>query len=237
MTLSYSDEKLPADHGLSKREFQLFMKRLRKALHPKPLRFFACGEYSPGALRPHYHAIIFGHAFCEDRKLHRASKTGYPLYKSEFLNQVWGLGYCWIGDVNKRSAGYVARYALKKSTTGPDDGTRINLQTGEEYTVEPEFQLMSRMPGLGAGWFDKYATDAFPSDFVIIDGRKTPIPPYYRKLLNRSDEFTLIDPSFNVDRNRVLQARSRPTDTSQTRLVRDEIHHLRAKLLPRRNEE
>lgn len=238
LTLSYSDDKLPADHGLSLREFQLFVKRLREHLSPKLIRYFACGEYAPTTLRPHYHAIIFGHAFYEDRKHHRNTQAGYPIYKSPLLNEIWGLGYAWIGNVNKQSAGYVARYALKKSTVGPDDGTRINVHTGEVYRVEREFQTMSRMPGIGTEWFAKYGSDAFPSDFVIIDGQKHPVPPFYRKLLNRGHDGERIDklPSFRVDTTRSLNARKRPTDSTERRLVKDEINHRRGKLLPRRDD-
>lgn len=42
---------------------------------------------------------------------------------------------------------------------------------------------MSRKPGLGQTWFEKYKGDAFPSDFVIVDGRKMPVPKFYNKKL------------------------------------------------------
>ena len=59
LTLTYDDEHLPEDKSLSKRDFQLFMKRFRKDFG-LPVRFFACGEYGKKTFRPHYHVIFFG---------------------------------------------------------------------------------------------------------------------------------------------------------------------------------
>lgn len=47
---------------LSKRELQLFMKRLRKYLDKyegQKIRFFATGEYGPLSFRPHFHILLF----------------------------------------------------------------------------------------------------------------------------------------------------------------------------------
>lgn len=60
VTLTYSNEFLPSPPSVSKRELQLFLKRLRKALGDKKIRYYACGEYGDTFLRPHYHLIIFG---------------------------------------------------------------------------------------------------------------------------------------------------------------------------------
>src|SRR3954449_8205389 len=54
VTLTYDDKNIPPAGSLSKRDFQLFMKRLRKS-QSNPLRFFACGEYGETTHRPHYH--------------------------------------------------------------------------------------------------------------------------------------------------------------------------------------
>ena len=64
ITLTYSDIFCPSKP--SKRDFQLFIKRLRKELDIS-IRYFACGEVGEGkgsrgekGGNPHYHAIIFG---------------------------------------------------------------------------------------------------------------------------------------------------------------------------------
>lgn len=182
VTLTYDDLHLPADGSLSVRATQLFMKRLRKALEPKRIRFFTTGEYGDTTWRPHYHAIIFGHDFSDDRFLWETGKTGMPYYRSPLLERLWPWGHSRIGQVNTQSAGYVARYALKKITgkeRAADHYVRPHPLTGELFKVIPEFARMSTSPGIGAGWLDKYRSDCFPSGFVVIDGEKRPVPKYY----------------------------------------------------------
>ena len=53
VTLTYDEDHLPLDRSVSRREVQLFMKRLRKAISPLRVRFFACGEYGERFGRPH----------------------------------------------------------------------------------------------------------------------------------------------------------------------------------------
>lgn len=44
---------------LSKRELQLFLKRLRKAIKYEKIRFYAVGEYGPVHYRPHFHILLW----------------------------------------------------------------------------------------------------------------------------------------------------------------------------------
>lgn len=242
LTLTYSDSQLPVDHGVSKREFQLFMKRLRDHLdrtHNRQVRFFGCGEYGEGTQRPHYHLILFGHAFYEDRKPFKRARGGDLLYQSPSLEKIWGLGFCLIGDVTHESAGYVARYQLKKGhswRTG-ERYQRVNPETGEAWKVEPEFLVMSRMPGIGAGWWEKYKSEVFPADFVVIGGQKHPVPNFYRQRALK-DATGLVSPLHNVDQKRRANARQHASDqTIERRKVRDEVAHLRIKQWIRDNEQ
>lgn len=183
ITLTYADEFLPEDYSVHVREFQLFMKRLRKDLNT-PIRFFACGEYGPLNLRPHYHALIFGYAF-PDRIFKCHSDSGEPLFTSEQLSKAWPYGRSDLGSVTYKSAGYVAGYVRDKITGDPAlrHYLRTHPRSGQTVKVEPEFSLQSRRPGIGSTWFDKYHSDAFPSDFLVIDGREKPVPPYYLRKL------------------------------------------------------
>lgn len=45
ITLTYTDADLPPDGSLRKKDFQDFMKRLRKYTGPEKVRFYMCGEY------------------------------------------------------------------------------------------------------------------------------------------------------------------------------------------------
>jgi len=182
VTLTYSDEFLPADGSLRKRDTQLFMKRLRKHcndhLGGHKLRFLLCGEYGDSTHRPHYHALLFGMDF-PDKKKHSTNKRGNPLYVSETLDKLWGLGHCYIGALTKESAGYTCRYALKK----------VNGDRAEDHYKgrEPEFIVMSRKPGIGAGWFDKFGEQVYRRDRVVVKGAERVPPPFYDRILKKRD--------------------------------------------------
>ena len=69
LTMTYDDEHLPVVYDpatervratLVKTDFQKYIKRVRKSIHPQKIRYFACGEYGEETQRPHYHAIIYG---------------------------------------------------------------------------------------------------------------------------------------------------------------------------------
>ena len=187
VTLTYSDDHLPRDYSVNKRHLQLFMKRLRNR-YGSNIRFFAAGEYGETTLRPHYHLLILNFDF-PDKKFIRKRDT-HRVYTSEALSELWPFGSHEIGSVTPASAGYVARYCIKKQSGPKADAHyhRISPVTGELHHVQPEFGNMSRRPGIGAGWFDKFHADAFPSDFVIVDGRKVLPPVYYLRKLQARDE-------------------------------------------------
>ena len=182
LTLTYDDSHIhwspiTGEQTLYKRDLQLFMKRLRKFLEPKKVRFFACGEYGDNTFRPHYHVILFGHDF-SDKRLYKLSSSGFPYYISPTLDKLWGNGNCMLANVSFDSCAYVARYVTKK----------LNGEAGKEKYegIEPEFVNMSRRPGIGASWFERYHSDVYPYDRVIIvdneKTRKLRPPRYYDKL-------------------------------------------------------
>lgn len=181
LTLTYSDDEVPRDYGLEKRELQLFFKRLREKIGK--FRYYACGEYGDENRRPHYHVILFGYDFSADRKFHSKNSKGDLLYTSALLDCTWGKGFCLIGSFNYASAAYCARYAMKKqlgkNAHEHEHYCRFDPITGELFQVPPEFALMSRKPGIGASWFEKFHTDAFPSDFIVYQGKTHPVPKFY----------------------------------------------------------
>ena len=198
VTLTYNDESLPNDYSLIKPHLQKFFKRLRKAIHPKKISFFACGEYGETTWRPHYHAIIFGYDF-PDKQSTAFSENKNPYYISAELSGLWKQGNHIIAEANYTTAAYVAQYIIKKQKgeTAEDYYTRTiidwNDVTGEinylkeDTKLEPEFAQMSRNPAIGKNWFNKYKTDCFPSDYLILNGNKVPIPDYYNKLYENEE--------------------------------------------------
>jgi hypothetical protein len=190
ITLTFNDESLFArenPYSLDKTEYQRFMKRLRKK-YGKQVRFFHCGEYGDKNKRPHYHAILFGVDFDHDRKLW-SNKDGIKLFTSESLEKLWPYGFCTIGQVTFESCAYVARYIMKKQTgeKAEDHYMRWCPETGEGTAIDPEYCTMSRKPGIGKSWIEKYKTDVYPHDYVVINEHKVKPPRFYDQQLDEDE--------------------------------------------------
>jgi len=191
ITLTYAPEKLPADESLDKRHFPEFMKRLRKSASHRdecgnlwhlPIRVFYCGEYGEQLSRPHYHACVFGLDFA-DKELMK-EENGMKLWTSNGLEEIWGMGFCTIGELTFESAAYVARYVMKK-VTGADaeDHYKKFRLDGTLVDVEPEFVGMSRRPGIARAWYESWRHEVFPADEVLARGFAVKPPRFYDKLL------------------------------------------------------
>lgn len=229
LTLTYSDQSIPLDYSVKLRDWQLFVMRLRK-LYGSGIKFLGGGEYSDAPLlRPHYHGLFFNFDF-PDKKLWR-KRNNYRVYTSDALSELWPHGLHEIGSVTYQSAGYVARYAMKKITgeRADDHYYRRSPIDGELHRVEPEFITMSRRPGLGSAWFDKFASDAFPSDFLVVNGRRMKPPAFY---LNKLDE-TGQKPIKRARKRASVQPKARANSTKERLAVREFIQKDRAKRLVR----
>lgn len=180
VTLTYSTENMPLGGSLCLRDVQLFMKRLRKSREDTGrVRFFLGGEYGEDNKRPHYHALLFNCGF-PDRVLHSSNKRGEPLYISRELETLWGLGFCTIGEVTFDSAVYCAKYALKKVTGDPAQAHyQVYDEFGEVFDRRPEFAVMSRRPGIGATYYEKFGKEVRAHDSVVINGREVRPPRFY----------------------------------------------------------
>lgn len=196
ITLTYDDEHLPVDHSLHYGDFQAFMRRLRKYFHRSErqrIRFFMCGEYGALRARPHFHACLFGCHFL-DRVLFKRLDHGSNLYTSDTLERLWPFGFSSIGDVTFESAAYVARYVTKKvfgDVADERSAYRYVDGYGEVHYREPEFAHMSLKPGIGSTWFERFGSEVFPRDFVVVGGRKYGTPKFYDRLLAANADFDL----------------------------------------------
>lgn len=103
VTLTYGNDRIPISKAgwmdLSKRDLQLFFKRLRKwhdtnGSLGKPLKYYAVGEYGGKFRRPHYHIILFNaklSALIGDRYAAYAERGLIELDgKSEYDCEIWG---------------------------------------------------------------------------------------------------------------------------------------------------
>ena len=105
------------------------------------------------------------------------------------LESLWPYGHSSVGNVTFESAAYIARYCVQKvNGDKAEEHYRVVDDDGVVSYRVPEFNHMSLKPGIGARWLEKYHTDVYPRDYVVIRGVKTKPPKYYDKLFEQWDE-------------------------------------------------
>lgn len=169
ITLTYDDNNLPVNNSLVKSDLQKFIKRLRKAIYPRNIKYFACGEYGSNTNRPHYHAIIFGLSLQPEDKQHVIdawSKCDWSVNKIRSKS---------FGLAEPDSINYVAQYIDKKLSG--EKAEEVYTRTGRE----PVFRLLSL--GLGSRYCDGNA-DTLKTDLACKHrGAEHGLPRYYVKRL------------------------------------------------------
>lgn len=228
ITLTYDNEHLPENGNLCHRDFQLFIKRVRKT--GAKIRYYMCGEYGGELGRPHYHAIIFNWQLPD--KILWKTVRGNKLYTSATLTKLWGNGHALTGEVTFESAAYVARYIMKKQTgkTAPLHYEQINKETGEITIKTSEYNKMSLKPGIGREWIEKYFKDVYGKGTVITRGVETTAPTYYDNIAKK------LEPSRfeEIAWQREQAARARAADNTDERLaVRETVAKARIRHLKR----
>lgn len=229
ITLTYDQEHLPLHGSLNRGDPTNFFKRLRHHLGDVKVRYFGCGEYGDKRERPHYHICLFGY-YPDDLVAYDRTRRGEPLYRSPFLEKVWGNGLVQVSDLTAYNAAYTARYSLKKVVgkfadrvdpgTGLKPYERIDTFTGEIVEVAPEFMMCSTNPGIGKSFFDKFFSDVFPRGTVVHKGREVPAPEYFWQLL-RKENPELYD-ALKVERTKLAKAAADHPDNSERRLAERE---------------
>ncbi|QCS35967.1 replication initiator protein [Capybara microvirus Cap1_SP_66] len=171
VTLTYADEPI---NGVSVRDVQLFLKRLRKMFPQSKIRYHCTAEYGSHTYRPHYHLLIFGlplesEQFVESIKS-RYNVPNYPVgygyYLDYSIRQAWQLGITHSRVVlNPAVIRYVSKYTSKQS----------DVLLGKN----PPFMLQStHNGGLGASVLRDYIiNNNFDSNCGIsLNGRYFTIP-------------------------------------------------------------
>lgn len=153
VTLTYNEEHLPKDAQLSKRDLQLYLKRLRKK-NPG-IRYFAIGEYGTQVGRPHYHAVIFNVAqdgiFADAWRDKKGAPIGFVTGSPATLGRI--------------------RYMVSYMALPQDVSNR-----------NPPFRIMSRKPGIGANYIKKMKHFHLARGDAVVYDFQTPnaMPRYYK---------------------------------------------------------
>lgn len=172
------------DIPLSKRDCQLFIKRLRKYAAKKDLKikYILTAERGKRTGRSHYHALIFGIVF-DDLIKYKKSDRGNWIYKSKVLEKIWQKGICTVDCINLSAK--VARYCTK--------------YCAKDAGAEDTFMLFSR--GVG----DRALQREFDGKSYWIDGREYSIPRQiwqrYIERKYRIKGYSRYVPRVNVEQN------------------------------------
>lgn len=140
VTLTYDAKHLRTNGELSKRDLQLYLKRLRKKDGSGKIRYYAVGEYGTRSGRPHYHLLLFNSS-------------------EEYVRSSWqdvkgnAIGIVHIGAVTAASINYTLKYIVQPTWSVVPVAPQSEGQG--KQTLQRPFATMSRAYGIGA----RYLTD------------------------------------------------------------------------------
>lgn len=165
LTLTYND--LHNDGSLHPQHIRRFINSLRHKYKKNKIKYFYCGEFGTETYRPHYHMIIYDLPIT-DIQFYKQNAIKDNLYKSAYLEKIWGNGYVVVGQLSLASCNYTARYSLKKNNTDC-------------------FQSCS--PGMSKKYFlDNYREIIGNNCVSVVSGKflyKQKIPKYWLKLYRK----------------------------------------------------
>lgn len=158
VTLTYADEHLPASGTLVPGDSERWLKRLRREVEPRRVRFYLIGDYGEKNGRPHYHAIVYGLDPVRDRGV---------------VDKTWSLGRTNVGTVTEASMRYVADYVTRKVY-----GEEAVKVYGDRV---PPYARMSQ--GLGRDFCDAHAEQLRESLAITRRGVEVGLPRYFARRL------------------------------------------------------
>jgi len=244
VSMDYAPEHLPLSLSLEYKDMQGWLRRVRKDMRgvsagpngKYPIRFFLSGEYGPQTKRPHWHVILFNAWFLDSQQLWNGT------WRSTQAEKLWPYGRVVIGEVNAASIAYVAGYTTDKFY-GRDAADHyedvVNVSTGAITARRPELVSMSRRPGIGCWWYERFSSDLFgrvgsAHDLAIREGKKRKVPLYYYRKF-QSDG----DPNSVEEVREARIARAAEVDLSESsverRAAREEAAFRKMRTMQRRD--
>lgn len=158
VTLTYSEENLPYNENnvasVSKRDIQLFFKRLRKT-QKQQVRYYLSSEYGPKTKRPHYHAIVFN------------------VIDPENIVKSWDKGFCRLDPVNDARIAYTTKYCITKARY-PDKANKVFSLMSRRPAIG--FMYLHTHAEI-------HMRDPDRMYCILPGGKKQPLPRYYKNKL------------------------------------------------------
>lgn len=178
LTLTFSDDCLPANRSLDTKTLQNFWKKIRKACPLMRFKYYAAGEYGEKYSRPHYHASTFGLEL-PDLQPSFKSETGFQMYNSRRLDAAWDMGNVYVAPLSFETAAYTARYICKKILGKNADAHYQSLG------IIPERAWISK--GLGKEWHHAYLSETYRDNYIVARGVPSVPPRTYNRWLKADD--------------------------------------------------
>lgn len=219
LDLTYNKQCIPEDYCLKKSDVQTLIKRIRQQLkrdgETRKFKTIIAGEYGPKRGRPHYHIIFIGW-MPDDLEYDKDSETGYPMYKSEFINSKWykiinnkeiNAGFATCQPITAETISYVTRYTNKKSgkaksNKGISEYINFSKNIGRKYW-ELNKEIIKEDLGI---WIKK-------GDKANLQE----IPRYYKKLWQQENpvEYELFIDYQELQQQKAEEQRKKSTDKTK----------------------
>lgn len=216
VTLTYSDQHLPAHGSLHYPDLQKFWKRLRINLDRrygiKRIQYYAVGEYGDKSKRAHYHACIFGHAFLHNRVI--TQTVPYLVWTNPFIEETWGLGGVRIGALTFQTANYTASYLAKKLRR-KQQYVRVDEDSGELIKLVQPRAFSSTKPALAKEWLEQWGERVYEHDRVVINGRPQKPPKYYDKWMKERSPTRMEE----IKKERIAKAEPSTPEDNRARAI------------------
>ena len=167
ITLTYNDDNLPLDCGVSYKDADYFIDELRKLFIRNNIGFsyYLMSEYGGRSLRPHYHFHLL---------------TDAPLsFVSQCVSKLWTKGFIKYGRSTLKSILYTSAFHLL-----PKEHVELNYP-------KPNFHIMTR--GLGKSYIEKHKDYYVKTGRNVFNfgGFTFNLPPYIKNKLGIPSLYTL----------------------------------------------
>lgn len=169
------------------KEFTQFIKNVRQIMkreyNEDGIRFMACGEYGSETERPHYHIIFFNLNLPTETFYNPRIINNEVYYQNTVIERAWNKGISNISTASWNTIAYTARYITKK----------VNGKMAKGYYESKgkvkEFFRVSRMPGIGEGYYKTHKWEIYERDEIIIKNKAGTVsskpPKFYDKLFEK----------------------------------------------------
>lgn len=157
ITLTYSDKYIKHEQEELVRDYQLFLKRVRKSCGK--LRFILSMEYGPLHGREHFHFIIFGLRLNDLQFFKKIDDR--TLYRSPFIESKWNYGFSSVEPISSVGAAkYVTLYMQRRKSS------------------KRGFMRMSLKPAIGCINLDK-KVDWLRTGKYVVEGNSYSLPKVF----------------------------------------------------------